>query len=100
MSGIPNAQSEYLLEKRLAPMLSKMKQSAALRAGQLLLRIGGSTVGLVLALLGTLREFFAAGDFEHDDERQPLDTDLTGELNHRTGRLDAGNDPFGWYGDD
>ena len=81
-------------------MLGKMEQNATLRAGQLLLKIGGATVGLVLALLRTLREFFCAVDFGHDDERQPLDTDLIGEFNHRTGRLDAGNDPYGWYGDD
>jgi hypothetical protein len=35
-----------------------------------------------------------------DDERQLHDTDLVGEYNHRTGRLDAGNDPYGWYDED
>jgi hypothetical protein len=35
-----------------------------------------------------------------DDERQLHDTDLVGEYNHRTGRLDAGNDPYGWYEED
>ena len=34
------------------------------------------------------------------DERQLHDTDLIGEYNHRTGRLDAGNDPYGWYDED
>ncbi|MCP5417443.1 MAG: hypothetical protein H6965_10150 [Chromatiaceae bacterium] len=35
-----------------------------------------------------------------NDERQLYDTDLIGEYNHRTGRLDAGNDPYGWYDED
>ncbi|MGB5464721.1 MAG: hypothetical protein WBM84_01430 [Sedimenticolaceae bacterium] len=65
-----------------------------------MLKVSGVAVGLVLALLGTLRELFASVDVGHDDERQLLDTDLTGEFNHRTGRLDAGNDPYGWYGED
>ena len=36
-------------------------------------------------------------DVEHDDDRQLHDSDLSGELNHRTGRLDSGTDPYGWY---
>lgn len=35
-----------------------------------------------------------------DDDRQLHDSDLIGEYNHRTGRLDAGNDPYGWYDED
>ena len=42
--------------------------------------------------------------FSHDagepNGRQLHDSDLIGEYNHRTGRLDAGNDPDGWYEDD
>lgn len=32
-----------------------------------------------------------------EDERRLHDSDLVGEYNYRTGRLDAGTDPFGWY---
>ena len=35
----------------------------------------------------------------HED-RQFYDADLIGEYNHRTGRLDAGNDPYGCYDED
>lgn len=35
-----------------------------------------------------------------DGDRQLHDSDLIGEYNHRTGRLDAGNDPYGWYNED
>ena len=77
-----------------------MKGRTTLRTGQLLLKVGGVAVGLGLELLGTLRGLFASVDVGHSDERQHLDTDLTGEFNHRTGRLDAGNDPYGWYGED
>ena len=65
--------------------------------GQLLLRIGGIAAGLVFALLATLRDLFASVDVEQDDDRQLHDSDLSGELNHRTGRLDSGTDPYGWY---
>ena len=81
-------------------MLGMMSWNRILRIGQPLLKIGGATAGLVFALLDTFRGLFAAVDVEHSDDRQLLDTDLIGEFNHRTGRLDAGNDPYGWYGDD
>ena len=35
-----------------------------------------------------------------NDDRQLHDTDLIGEYNYRTGRLDTGNDPYGWYEED
>jgi hypothetical protein len=35
-----------------------------------------------------------------DVERHLHDTDLIGEYNHRSGRRDAGNDPYGWYEED
>ncbi|MBI1425736.1 MAG: hypothetical protein GC149_20100 [Gammaproteobacteria bacterium] len=56
-------------------------------------------VGLAIALLGVLRELFASTEIHHDEERRLHDSDLSGELNHRTGRLDAGADPYGWYDD-
>lgn len=50
---------------------------------------------------GLLSIFSAALAREPSDgERQLQDSDLIGEYNHRTGRLDAGNDPYGWYGED
>ena len=36
----------------------------------------------------------------HEEDRPLYDADLIGEYNHRTGRLDAGNDPYGWYEED
>ena len=78
-------------------MLEMMKGYRTLRIGQLLLKISGIAVGLVLALLATLRDLFASVDVEQDDDRQLHDSDLSGELNHRTGRLDSGTDPYGWY---
>lgn len=50
---------------------------------------------------GLLSIFSAAlAEEARDDDRQLHDTDLIGEYNHRTGRLDAGNDPYGWYDED
>ena len=78
-------------------MLDLMNRYRILRIGQLLLKIGGAAVGLLFAFLATLRDIFASVDVEHNDDRQLHDSDLSGELNHRTGRLDSGTDPYGWY---
>ena len=60
--------------------------------------VGALAVGLV-ALFGVLRELLVSPEIRHDEERRLHDSDLSGELNHRTGRLDAGTDPYGWYDD-
>lgn len=67
--------------------------------GLVLRKVGLFTVGLAIALFGVLRELFASTEVPHDEERRLHDSDLSGELNHRTGRLDAGADPYGWYDD-
>jgi hypothetical protein len=77
-----------------------MNGTTTLKGGQLLLKVGRVAVGVVFAPIGAFRELFTSVDVGQDDDRQLLDTDLTGEFNHRTGRLDAGNDPYGWYGED
>jgi hypothetical protein len=71
-----------------------------LRIGQLLLKLGSVAVGLLFALFGALRDMFASVDVEHNDDRQLHDSDLSGELNYQTGRLDSGTDPYGWYNRD
>ena len=68
-------------------------------AGLVLRKVGVFTVGLAMALLGVLRELFASTEIRHAEEHRLHDSDLSGELNHRTGRLDAGTDPYGWYDD-
>jgi hypothetical protein len=68
--------------------------------GLVLRKVGVFTVGLAMALLGVLREFFASTEIQHDEERRLHDSDLSGELNHRTGQMDAGTDPYGWYDED
>lgn len=67
--------------------------------GFVLREAGVFTVGIGIALLGVLRELFVSTETRHYEERELHDSDLTGELNHRTGRLDAGTDPYGWYDD-
>jgi len=69
--------------------------TAALRIRKLL----SACVGFVVALYNVLIELFVSTETRHDEERRLHDSDLTGELNHRTGRLDAGTDPYGWYDD-
>lgn len=53
----------------------------------------------VLGLSAVALLFSNSNDEEEIDERPLHDADLTGELNYRTGRLDAGLDPYGWYDD-
>lgn len=62
---------------------------------EMLLRAASSIGRSALAL------FTAAVAIDRrDEDRQLHDSDLIGEYNHRTGRLDAGNDPYGWYDED
>ena len=81
-------------------MLGKMNGYRILRIGKLLLKVGGVAIGLLFALLATLRDLFSAVEAGQDEERRLHDSDLSGELNHRTGRLDSGLDPYGWYDQD
>ncbi|MCP5443687.1 MAG: hypothetical protein H6968_11695 [Chromatiaceae bacterium] len=55
-------------------------------------------VGLFLAAVRFLAE--SALITSADNERRIHDSDLSGELNYRTGRLDAGTHPYGWYDED
>ena len=54
-----------------------------------------------ITLPSLLRTLLASSQDEGgSNDRQLHDADLIGEYNHRTGRLDAGNDPYGWYDED
>ncbi len=78
-------------------MLITMDENRKLRIGQLLLKIVGITIGLIFSLVATFRDLISSIEIEHDEERRLYDSDLSGELNHRTGKLDSGLDPYGWY---
>ena len=82
-------------------MLGAMKKNAIMKAGQLLLCVGGAAVGIAFALIGTLRDIFAATD-TNDEEDNDVSAGAYrgGTLNYRTGKLDDGTDPYGWYGKD
>lgn len=62
-------------------------------------RLISASFGLVAAVFHLLSELFVSTDVQHGGERRLHDSDFSGELNHRTGRLDAGTDPYGWYDD-
>lgn len=82
-------------------MLDFMKETRTSKIGKLLLNVGGVVVGLVSALFSTAREVFLSAEVATtNQERRLHDSDLIGEFNHRTGRLDAGVDPYGWYDKD
>jgi tetrahydromethanopterin S-methyltransferase subunit F len=74
-------------------MLNSMKRTTILKAGQLLLKVGGVAVGFIFALLGSVLELFTAVEVKLDEDRQLHDSDLSGELIHRSGRLDSGTVP-------
>ena len=82
-------------------MLDLMKGNTTMRIGQLLLNLGGVAVGLVFALLGALRDLLVAADTT-DEEESDISAGAYrgGTLNYRTGKLDDGTDPYGWYGKD
>ena len=81
-------------------MLDIVNRYRALRIGQLLLKVGGFAIGLVFALLATLRDLFAAADLPTQDDRPIQECDFIGDYNFRTQRFDSGTDPAGWYEDD
>lgn len=67
---------------------------ALIRVGRIAMAAGAMVLGLVRDLLTSSQ------DTGEPNDRQLHDADLVGEYNHRTGRLDAGNDPYGWYDED
>ena len=69
------------------------------RVGFTLKHVGIVVLGLAMAMLNALLELFASAVVRHDEQCRLHDSDLAGEFNHRTGRLDAGTDPYGWYDD-
>jgi len=81
-------------------MLGLMNRHRASRIVQLLIKVGGFIVGIVFALIATLRGLFAAADSQTQSDRPMQDCDLIGDYNHRTQRFDSGTDPAGWYEDD
>lgn len=70
------------------------------RVDRMLQRVGRVAWAAGAVMLGLLRDLLVAVPDNDRDDRQLQDTDLIGEYNHRTGRLDAGNDPYGWYDED
>jgi hypothetical protein len=103
--GLTRARSETygigLLPWGPSPMLGPMKRNAIVKAGELLLYVGGAAVGIAFALLSTLRDLFAAADTSDEEEDDVSASAYTGgTLNYRTGKLDDGTDPCGWYGKD
>jgi hypothetical protein len=67
--------------------------------GLVLRKAGGFAAGLALVTLEVLRELFVSIESQDGEQRRLHDSDHSGEHNHRTGRLDAGTDPYGWYDD-
>jgi len=56
-------------------------------------------LSLSLVTIEVLRKFLRSIESQDTEERQLHDSDISGELNYRTGRLDAGTDHYGWYDD-
>ena len=81
-------------------MLEPMNKHSIWAIGEFTLKVGGIPTGLVVALLGAFRELFSSVEVEPNQGRRLHDSDFISESNHRTGRLDAGVDPYGWYDED
>ena len=69
---------------------------------EVFINIVWKVIAVGAVLVGLVRDLFTAisDDEDEPNSRQLHDADLVGEYNHRTGRLDAGNDPYGWYDED
>lgn len=80
-------------------MINYMNEKKIYRIGWFLLKIGSLVIGFVLSLIATFRDLVSSIEIEQDDDRRIYDSELSGELNHRTGKLDSGLDPYGWYKD-
>lgn len=65
------------------------------KGSRAIVAIAGAGISGLLALVRLLAD--AAETTPIDDDRRLHDSDIVGELNYRTGRLDAGTDPYGWY---
>jgi hypothetical protein len=59
-----------------------------------------SVVGLAVALVAGFLALAAQGEDSTDDEDLPDGGFRGGVLNYRTGKLDDGTDPYGWYEED
>jgi len=65
-------------------------------------RIGKAIAGALTKLIAGLIAFFAASADTSDEEENDVSADAYrgGTLNYRTGKLDDGTDPYGWYEND
>jgi hypothetical protein len=61
--------------------------------------LGSLAVAAAIAVIGLAREALTLlmGGQENANELRPNESEVTGEYNYRTGRLDDGTDPYGWY---
>lgn len=63
-------------------------------------RIFSVLQGSIAMLLTAVGILFSADDDESDDRPLGEGSDRFGEHNFRSGRMDSGTDPDGWYEDD
>jgi hypothetical protein len=90
-----------LFLRGLSSMLNLMNGHRTLRIGRLLLKVDGVALGLVFALIATFRDLFVTADTPGEEENDvSAGAYRGGTLNYRTGKLDDGTDPYGWYGND
>ena len=83
----------------LSSILEVMNRYRTLGIGQLLVKVGGAAIGLVVALLATFRDLFANADTPNREDNSQ-EGDLTGDYNFLTRKFDNGTDPYGWYEED
>ena len=88
---------EDLLVESAPANLEFMSRRTMSPLGNFSIAVSKSAARVVVALLASFRDLFASSEVQQTDERQLHDSDLSGEMNYRTGRLDSGTDPYGWY---
>ena len=99
---LPNVASARLKLYPQKVEFEDLKQAASgCSMNKAFIRVGRMATAAGAIVLGLVRDLLASSqDAGESNSRQLHDADMVGDYNHRTGRLDAGNDPYGWYDED
>ena len=70
-----------------------------MKTGKLWRNLRFAGIAAATFLIGAVRDAFAllAEGQAETNRLGAHESDLTGDYNYRTGRLDDGTDPYGWY---
>ena len=81
-------------------MMNTMSKFNASEIVRLTLKTCSFTIRLIFVFIATFRDLVADANSQTKSDKT-LDSSIRGgALNYRTGKLDDGTDPYGWYEND